>query len=784
MTAMTPHRIHYGLTALLALLTFLGGCASQQAKPVPPPAHDWNQPSRAMSYAGGSERDGADTRGLDEEGEGGIRLDGDEEEADDDEIREEIIQIGSSDLINRQAASRALPVPPVDGEISFNFQDQPIQAVVQAIIGEVYNENYIIGPGVGGNVTYVTQKPIRAEQAMGVLEYLLALNNASIVYKDGRYEILPVAAAVPGNITPRMGPIPSGRGYQVQIVPLRYIAPTEMHRLLTPFARPTAVVSADNSRGILVLAGTREELQNYLRTIEIFDVDWLKGMSIAFYPLENVEVAEVMPELDKLFTDPNSSPLAGMFRFLPVERLGGLFVITQNPEYLEEARRWLKRLDRNNASVAGTQLYVYDVKNIKAVDLADYLGAIFSGGGTPSGPSQRRAPRANVAPGQEAVEISSAGAPAEPRAQRRRQGADGGIATTGNDEISFTAVEENNQLLIRATPAQYQAVQAAIRKLDIQPLQVHVEMQIIEVNLTDNFEFGVQWFLEGLLGQGLDPNPDAGWHQPGNRQRWGFGGSLGAPAPSSSGNFFYRLTGRELDVAINALRSEAEIRILSAPSLTVLNNQEASINIGDQIPIVSTYFSGFNTGGIGGVGGNPYNTSSVQFRDTGVILSVTPRVNPGGLVYMELNQEVSKPGERDPNSGNVAINKRTVETQVAVQSGETVLLGGFISEDNTNQETGVPGISSIPILGKLFGKTTRRTDRKELVVLITPRVIQTVIDARALTREYQDNFRQLRPLDLRTGQPTGVDVERLQREVETGTADRDLYPDPEPGDAP
>src|SRR5690606_8632038 len=148
-----------------------------------------------------------------------------------------------------------------------------------------------------------------------------------------------------------------------------------------------------------------------------------------------------------LFTDPNSSPLAGMFRFLPVERLGGLFVITQNPEYLEEARRWLKRLDRNNASVAGTQLFVYDVKNIKAVDLADYLGAIFTGGGTPAGPSSRRAPRANVAPGQEAVEVSSAGA-AEPRASRRRQSGSeaGGSTTTGNEDISFTAVEENNQL--------------------------------------------------------------------------------------------------------------------------------------------------------------------------------------------------------------------------------------------------------------------------------------------------------------------------------------------------
>lgn len=773
MTAMNPHRLPSGLAALLALVTFLAGCATQQAKPVPPPSQDWNQPRRALSYAGGSEQDAAESRAA-EFDDGGIRLDGEEGGAGDDEdmIREEVIQIGTSDLFNRQAASRSLPVPPADGEVSFNFQEQPIQAVVQAIIGEIYNENYIIAPGVAGNVTYVTQKPIRAEQAMGVLEYLLALNNASIVFKDGRYEVLPVAAAVPGNLSPRMGPIPTGRGYQVQIVPLRYISPSEMQRLLAPFARPTAVVSADNSRGILVLAGTNEELQNYLRTIEIFDVDWLKGMSIGFYPLENVEVSEVMPELDKLFTDPNSSPLAGMFRFLPVERLGGLFVITQNPEYLEEARRWLKRLDRSNASVAGTQLYVYDVKNIKAVDLAEYLGAIFTGGGTPAGRSQRRAPRSDVAPGQEAVEIASSGAPAEQRGQRRRQG---GIATTGSDEISFTAVEENNQLLVRATPAQYEAVLAAIRKLDIVPLQVHVEMQIIEVNLAGNFEFGVQWFLEGLLGQGLESNPDVGWHQPGNRQRWGFGGSLAPPAPSNTSNFFYRLTGRELDVAINALRSQGEIRILSAPSLTVLNNQEASINIGDQIPIVSTYLSGITGTGIGGT---PYNTSTVQFRDTGVILSVTPRVNPGGLVYMELSQEVSKPGERDPVSGNVAINKRKVETQVAVQSGETVLLGGFISEDNTSQESGVPGVSNIPVLGRLFGKTTRRTDRKELVVLITPRVIQSVVDARELTREYQENFRQLRPLDLRTGQPVGVDLDRIRRELE----EEDVLPAPEPDD--
>lgn len=740
---MIDFRSSGGLAAVLALVTWLAGCATQAPKPVSPPARDWNQPSRAISYVGEVDRAGS-------EGSSGILL-GDDERAPgaDDEILEEIIQVGSSDLFNRQAASQPLPVPPTDGEVSFNFQDQPIQAVVQAIIGEVYNENYIIAPGVGGAVTYVTQKPIRAEQAMAVLEYLLALNNASIVFKDGRYEILPVAAALPGNLSPRIGPIPSGRGYQVQIFPLRYIAPSEMQRLLTPFARPNAVVSADNSRGILVLAGSREELLTYQRTIEIFDVDWLKGMSIAFYPLENVEVNEIMPELEKLFIDPNSSPLAGMFRFLPVERLGGLFVITQNPEYLDEARSWLKRLDRNIATYAGVQLFVYDVKNIKAVDLAEYLGAIFTGGGTPDR-SGRRAPRADVAPGAEAVEIGSG--QQQQRGRRRQASAAGGITTAGDDEISFTAVEENNQLLIRSTPAQYESVMAAIRKLDIVPLQVHIEAQIIEVSLGGSFEFGVQWFLEGLLGQGLEPNAEVGWHQPGNKQRWGFGSGHDQALNPGGSQFFYRFTSNELDVAIRALQGTGETRILSAPSLTVLNNQEASINIGDQIPVIQNFI---NPGTIGGTGSG-FTTGSVQFRDTGIILSVVPRVNPGGLVFMELSQEVSKPGPESAAgaSGNVPISKRTIDTQIAVQSGETVLLGGLISEDNTSSRQGVPGISSIPIIGHLFGRTSRSTSRTELIVLITPRVIQNVVDARELTREYQDNFRELRPLDLRTGQPT------------------------------
>lgn len=675
------------------------------------------------------------------------------------------IEPGTGVFLNEAVAARGSG-PAQEGDVVFNFENQPIQAVIKAILGDLLQENYIIAPGVQGNVTFSTSKPINASQARAVLETLLSWNNLALVYRDGRYTVLPVGQAIPGNLRPRLGPASSARGFEVRVVPLEFIAPTEMEKLLAPYVKGGAIVRADNARAMLVLAGTPSELATYLETVEIFDVDWLAGMSIGVFPLERVEAKTVVPELEKVFGEGGATPLAGMFRFMPIERMNAVLVITPQPKYLAEAERWLRRLDRGGSD-AGAQLYVYYVKNFKAKDLATNLTEIFTGrsGG---GEGSRSAPIASLAPGVESVEIRSINQGEKDAAQQGNvpppppsQPSGGGIAIVESDDIRISAIEESNALLIRATPGQYDAIEAAIKRLDIEPLQVHIEAQIVQVDLTQNLSFGVRWFFENATSEQA-AGGIANFRR--NIRRFGqVDPATGRQATNGAWNSFagtasssglaWTFLNTTTEALLSTLQDETNVSVLSAPSLVVLNNKEASINVGTQIPVVSSFLnsgSGFINSTPGQVGqpgtGLGLGTSFVQFRDTGLILNVTPRVNPGGLVYLEIKQEQSTPGTTADPTGNVPVNRRIVETEIAVQSGETVLLAGLIRDNNNNSQAGVPGLMKVPLLGRLFSNSRREGSRQELLVLIKPTVISTTDEARSLTEEYKQRFRGIQPL--------------------------------------
>lgn len=676
------------------------------------------------------------------------------------------IQLGSGKFIDESAARRVVPLAKGEGQVDFNFENNPIQSVVKAILGDLLQENYTIAPNVGGNVSFSTSKPIRADQAMSVLEMLLSWTGNTLVYKDGRYTVLQIKDALPGNLTPRIGAPNLANGYEVRVFPLRYISPSEMAKLLKPYAKADAFINIDTSRSMLVLAGTASELTNYAQTIEVFDVDWLKGMSVGVFTLQRVEVGTLLPELEKVFGATGESPLAGMFRFIPIERSNAIIAITAQPEYLRQAEEWLKRLDRAGDESA-TQLFVYDVKNIKSVDLADYLGQIFLG--SASGGSTRRTDTSGaVAPGLAAATIGGAGAAgtetsagrsgsarssrfgSRTSSQPKSGAATGAVAGNGDSDIRITAVEESNQLLIMATPAEWDSMQAAIRKLDIAPLQVHIETKILEVTLSGDLKFGVKWWFNGLKGEGYDgsytnPNDPNGYPIPNrlDRQRSLLGA---ATSPTAAGNFFYSYLNSKFQVALSALQSSGQAKILSAPSLMVMNNQEAEINVGTRIPVLTQSIIGIGTLQTNNAGTTTnQGIGQTTYLDTGVILQVKPRVNPGGLVYMDVSQEVSKPGVVSAN-GNREINKRTLDTSIAVQSGQTILLGGLISEDDQDSDDGVPGLSRVPVLGKLFGSTSRSHQRTELIVLITPEVVSNSDEAREITEEYKRQFQNLNPL--------------------------------------
>lgn len=646
-----------------------------------------------------------------------------------------------------------------DQEVSFNFEATPVPEVVKTILGDLLQETYVIGPGVGGTVTFATAKPIKGEQAMAVLEMLLSWSGAALVRKNDQYLVVQTQAAVPGNLAPQLlsG---DGRGYGVRAIPLKYISATQMEDLLKPYAKQGAVLKADNARSLLIVAGTKSELDNYLGVIETFDVDWIAGMSFGMYTLERVEVKDLMPELEAIFGEgagsgAASSPLAGMVRLLPVERLNAILVITPQPQYLKQVEGWIKRLDRGG-SQGGSKLYVYDVQNVKATDLADRLNEIFNG--QAAAPRQeRRSTRGEVAPGlsgqtlgstafgQQAQRTQPQTTTPAPAAATPAGGASAGKSLLGEQEVRITAVEDNNSLLISATPAQYEILKSAIRRLDLEPLQVKIEAKLLEVTLSNNLSMGVQWWLEravvnpltNLNGvpvstSGTPAVIPLGPDSPNATLRGvnGLGGVL-----TGSGGINYIFDAQNARALVSAIQGESDTKILSSPTLMVLNNKEATINVGQQIQQnIGSFNPGVNNGG---------TTSLTQFRDTGITLTVTPRVNPGGLVYLEIQQEQSTPGS-GPSS---PVGQKSIITEVAVQSGQTIFLGGLIQETNSKSKGGLPVLSKIPLVGALFGSSSKSVDRTETLILITPTVVAGGSDKmREVTDEYIRRFKGLEPL--------------------------------------
>lgn len=658
-------------------------------------------------------------------------------------INDTEIYEGTGVFLNQKAAQvRPRPVAE-DGEIVLNFEGESIQSVVHTVLGEVLQETFVIAPGVGGEVTFSTSKPVTREQLMPILELLLRWNGATLVWSEGRYHVLPLSDAIKGHQVPQIGSADKARGYEVRAVPLKYIAPSEMAKILAPYARDGAILNADTFRNMIFLAGTPEELRNYLRTVEIFDVDWLKGMSVGIFPLQTVDVESIIMELEGIFGSQAESPLAGMFRFVPLERLGSIMVITYQEEYLYKAEEWIEILDRGAAG-AGKQLFVYRVKNLEAPILAGYLAELFGGsGGTPT--SNR--PRGTLAPGLEPATVGSVQQFNQNRLNTQGQGAQTAAAGAGTSSLAFgdsevriTSILETNSLLIQATKSEYNSVLAAIERIDIEPLQVLIESQVLNVELNEELQFGVNWFLTnnpGLIPDGIGDISEyvqSASFGSGSSESGGFNFLTTLATPLSDGMPFVQAT-------IAALDEVTDVRSLAAPSLLVRNNATATITVGTQVPVQSSSIST----------GTNNVVSSAQYVATGVTLTVTPRINPGGLVYMDIQQEVSRPGARDPDistSGNPPINNQTVTSQVAVQSGQTVFLGGLINEQDAQGRSGVPFLNRVPFIGPLFGSRSKSGSRSETLVMITPTVIESSVDLKEISEQMEKEFSRVPPLKI------------------------------------
>lgn len=640
----------------------------------------------------------------------------------------------------------------VGGEFKLNFENTNLLEVVKVVLGDLLGLNYVIDPGVAGSVTLQSTRPLARDALIPTLEMLLRMNGAALVLRDDTYHVVPRELAVPGLAYPQLGggsrPLPEG--YRVRIVPLRHVAAAEMQRILEPFASPGNLVRVDPERNLLVLAGTGQELEGLLETIDIFDVDWLAGRSVALFTPDFVDAETLAKDLEQVLgLEGQQGPLVGMVRLVPIERLDALLVISARPELLATVRDWVQRLDRDSGAV-GQRLYVYHVQNGKAADLADVLTKVFEEQDGRRG----TLPPPELAPGLEPTRLQSTPREAEPantRADRAAQpepqravlerqaaasparqssGADQGVALSGSESIRVIADEVNNALLIKSNAQQYRQVQAALRELDIVPLQVLIEATIAEVQLTGELSQGLEFFFKNGLG-----------NKSGQGRLDVLTAGLAAVAPGFS--YSIQDAAGAVRAVLNTLASESRANIVSSPSLMVLNNQEAQIRVGDQIPVVTQQQQATDQ--------NANIINTIERLDTGVLLSVTPRVNAGGLVIMEVEQEVSDVD--DSGTGGTltpTIQKRTINSTVAVQSGETVVLGGLIRENRSQSGSGIPGLHTLPVVGLLFGQKRDTARRTELVVLITPRASRGSSDARQITDEFRRKMESLQPFSDET----------------------------------
>jgi general secretion pathway protein D len=615
------------------------------------------------------------------------------------------------------------PAAPGAEEVVLNFEGVDIRTVIETILATYLREPYVVNPQIAGTITFRTTRGIPKSDLIPTLEMLLRMNNAALVREDNMYKILPFAQ-VRGSVTPQLGGVatPLPNGFSIVVVPLKFMGAKAMTDILVPFTTDGSAVRADEVRNLIILAGGQRELKHLLETIDLFDVDFLSGMSVGLFPIKSADVKGLMADVDKVF-GAAGNPLNGIVRIIPIERLNALLIVTPQPRYLEEAKKWIERLDQGTG--AGGGLFVYQVKNGKAESLAGLLGEIF-GGKSPSGPS---APQ--LAPGARPAEIRSPQSPGQPGQPAIPQVAQGFQATqiqgdgiVVSKDVRVVADKDNNALLIIASQSDYAKIEQALTKLDVVRRQVLVEVTVAEVTLTDELSFGIDWFINARAGtsNGLS-----------NLTTGTLNISNALPAtPSGTTTGFHGLQlinrlGGDIRGILTALGKDGRVQLLASPQIMVLDNEKAEIKVGDRISVQT------QTQAVSGTATGLVN--SFQYLDTGILLAVTPRINASGQVTLDVRQEFSVPSADTPVGANPNINTRSAQTSVIVNSGEAMVLGGLIQEKSSRSSEGLPLLSKIPVLGAAFGVQGIKKSRTELVIMITPRVVASTIQAQEVTNE-------------------------------------------------
>lgn len=648
-----------------------------------------------------------------------------------------------------QQAAAAQP-----GDVTLNFVDTDIREVARTILGTTLKLNYTIDPAVHGTATLNTGTPIAKSALLPALETMLNQNGATLVEKNGLYQVVPIAVA--GGTNAAAGGDALGAGSQVVV--LRYAVAKDLAKTLEPFVASGGKISADPNRNALIVSGDTAVRQTLMGLIRSFDVDVLAGQSFVLFPVGDADLGKTAAALEKAIQAEAEGPLAGVVRVIPLERVNAVLVASSQPRYLEAAKRFFSLTNRAAESTARAW-HVYYVKNGQSSDLANLLQQAFTPGNvTPAAPgstapgatqtsmssnslfekgafggssntSQTGAagtglpPVPGATPQQGTTQPASANPPpaAEPLSNETNE--------TSPAHIRIIANNRNNALLVFATPSEYSMIRGMLSKVDIIPLQVLINATIAEVTLNDALQYGTQFFLRA--------------------DHYAF--SLG-PMPQIPTTLSGFAVSKAPDFILQALADVTKVKVLSAPQLLVMDNEPAHLQVGQEVPILTGTATSTLTSGAPVV-------NSIDYHSTGVIMQVTPRVNSDGLITLDIAQEVSDvaPPAQNSVTGSPTFDDRIVRTSFAVQDGQTIGVAGLIKDQDQEENSGIPWLKDIPVLSTLVSSQNNTRTRTELLVLITPHVVNDQRSAWALTEDMRNQLYNaaLVPQTLQHKPPSG-----------------------------
>jgi len=698
----------------------------------------------------------------------------------------------------------AHPQPAASGNgYDLNFESAPVATVAKVVLGDIMQTGYSIDPRVQGTVSLVSVRPVPKSDIIFVLENALRISGVALIRDTAGYRLTPVGDAIgAGHIDSADNTEP---GYGVSVVPLQYVSAQTLLKLMDSFATKPGVVRADAGRNLLLIQGTGPERRTAVETATSFDVDWMRGQSIGIFPVTNSGPEPLIAELEKIVDSGENGLNQNLVKLQPVARLNAVMVVTKKPALLHTVETWIKRLDRSDSTT--TTVHVYKIKYGDAKQIARVLTDMFGGGSSNS--SLLDSPDNQIAPGSGTAggislnnnngssgsgsgfgSNSSSGSFGSNNGGNNssssgsgngfgRSGFGGGAggAAGGNlgqldkgngsgsggppllQNVRITPDIVNNTLLIYADQPNYKIIESTLRQVDQPQLQVAIDATIAEVDLTDELQFGVQFYLSS---HALGLRPDQGSilnstatvapvtpavaaaQTAAATSTTGVATTAVSTAATSFINQafpgFNFLVGQQAQPAavLTALHNVTGVKVLSNPSLVVINNQSATLQVGNQVPISTGSASVLNAA----TSASNTIVNTVDYRNTGIILHVSPRVSANGDVRLDVEQEISNvlPGAA-ANALNPTIQERKVKSSISIANGQTVLLAGLIQDQKNENKSGIPLLDDLQGIGNAFTNQDNTKMRTELIIFIRPQIIRDSQDAHTVAEELRTKLR-------------------------------------------